>query len=398
MNKEIISCIDIGSYKISCVIAQCGNFGIDIIGYGYKISEGIKNGSISDIDLAVQSIKSAVADAELMSGINIKTIATNVPNKHSSSRIEKINYKIFSGAIKNSDIKNLIGKIRSDYKKNNQELIHLIPLEYLIDNNTQVINPVGMFSSNLMAKFHSICCSLSTVKNIQHCFEKSKLKVTNYFATSYASILSCLNEEEKKSCTLLIDIGGNNSSISLVKDNKVIYAGGHNLAGNTITKDISIMLDEKFEISESIKINNNSLIISSNEKNELAKYKTSAGINNVTSINKKELSNIISSRLEEILSMSKNKVIEDGHNFSKIKNVVLTGGCSMFIGIERMAESVFGTHTRVGYPVNITRIPQQLNYPTFVTILGMVLVESKGAKKRAMNNGFISKIKGFLNL
>lgn len=398
MNKEIITCIDIGSYKVSCVIAQCGSFGIDIIGYGYKISEGIKNGSIADINLAAQSIKSAVSDAELMSGINIKTIATTVPNKYSSSHIEQINYKISSGSIKHSDIRNLINKIREDYKKNNQDLIHLIPLEYAIDNNTPVISPIGMFSSNLMAKFHSICCSSSTLKNIEYCFEQSKLKVNNYFATAYSSILSCLSEEEKKSCTLLIDIGSNNTSISLVKENKVIYIGGHNLAGNNITRDISIILDEKFEIAESIKISNNSLIIRSQEKKELAKYKTSAGVNNTASINKKDLGKIITCRLEEIFTVSQKKLTEDGHNFSKIKNIVLTGGCSMFIGVERMAENNFGIHTRIGYPTNVPRIPQQLNSPAFATVIGMILAESKNIEKRRENSSLISKVKNFFNL
>src|SRR3989338_3569973 len=256
---KIIACLDIGSSKLMCLIAIINNDDIKILGYSHKESRGIVGGGISDMRLAQKSITNAVSEAERMAGLNIEKLLVNISGNQVTSTRKEESIKITSSMVKSSDISNLASKLRSQYRRDHREMIHLIPLQYRIDDSSPVINPRYMSGNKLFAKFHAISTSKTTILNIENCLKRCQLSINNYIVEPYASALACLNENEINLGNLLIDIGADITSFCLMLEGKLVYVGSIAIGGNHITKDISTILGVNFNAAEKIKNLNSSL-------------------------------------------------------------------------------------------------------------------------------------------
>ena len=239
-----------GTTKLICLIGAIENKQIRILGYGYKESKGIVSGAISDMKLAQDSITRVINEAEKMAGMNIDNVIINLTGNyvvsHKSDITSKINYNI----IRNSDINQIVNNIRDQYRKNNREIIHLIPLQYKIDGSSTVQNPRQMAGKSLFCRFHIISTPTAIITNIANCLKKCQLSINNYLIESYAAALGALNENEKNFGTLVIDVGGENSSYCLIVDDKLIHSGNFSVGGSHITRDISAILNINFETAE----------------------------------------------------------------------------------------------------------------------------------------------------
>ncbi len=387
---KIVACLDIGSSKVVCLIASINAGNVEILGYGHKESKGIVGSVVSDMKIAQKAITSVVAEAERMAGLNIDKLLVGISGNQVKSTRREVSIKISSDIVKFSDIGNLANIIRSEFRKKNREIIHLIPLQYNLDDLPAVENPRYMSGEKLNAKFHVVSTSYNTVRNIENCLKRCQLSINSYVVEPYASSLSCLTENENNLGTLLIDIGGSSTSFCVIISKKLFYVGSSNIGGINITKDISTILNIKFELAEKIKSLNNSLLISPIEEKELIKLKIldfEEGPEMVN-INRLEFRDIIKARLEEMFELTKENLQKAGIPLDIIGNVVLTGGVTSTVGIDRLASEIFGKNVRIGYPTKPEGMPSEILNPTYSSCLGMMVFLKNMYLRERIKDGF----------
>ncbi len=389
---KVVACLDIGTTKLVCIIAAVDDKEITVLGYGYRESRGIIASAISDMKMAQKAITNVVCDAERMAGFNIDRLIVGLSGAQTLSQKKIVKSKIASDMVKNSDITNLTSSIRLEYKKNNRDLIHLIPLQYRIDDSNPVQNPRYMTGKFLAAKFHVVSTSTTTTRNIENCLKRCQLSVYNYIAESYSSALSSLSDNELNLGTAVIDIGGGDTSFSIISDNKLVYTDNFPVGGIHITRDIAMILNVDFKTAETIKNLNSSLVMGSVEEREIINLKADDfDILDVSSITKKDLKEIIQSRLEEILESVKSKMEQQGYGSFVINNLVLTGGVANTIGLDKIASKIFKKPVRIGYPNRVENIPEMFDDPSFCSAFGMLNFLKNIYSKEKIRDGFETK-------
>jgi cell division protein FtsA len=397
---KIVACLDMGSSKLVCIIAAISNGEVEILGYGHKESKGISGSAISDMRLAQKAITNVVSEAERMAGFNIDRLLVGISGSQVVSSRKEVSSKIVADIVKASDIANLANKIRADFKKNNREIIHLIPTQYRIDDSAPVVNPRYMSGETLYAKFHVVSTSQTTIKNIENCFKRCQLSVNNYVVEPYASALSCLSDNEMNLGTLLIDIGGSSTSFAIILEGKLMHIGNSPIGGMHITKDISTILNVGFDVAEKIKNLNSSLLISPIEEREMIRLKfsdTNDGPNMIR-ITRLELSEIIKSRIEEMFESVKTILEKSGIPIYMLSNIVLTGGVTSTVGIDKLAAEIFGKNVRIGYPNKLEITVSEILNPTHACSLGMLIFLRNLYLKEKIKDGFESKNSWFKRL
>lgn len=374
-NQNIVACLDIGSSKILCIIASINIDGIEILGYSHKESKGISFGAISDVKLAQKSIVNTVAEAERMAGFNVDEILIGISGSQVFSKREDVTTKISKELVRQIDIFQSVDKVRSDYNKIQREAIHIIPLQYRIDDSPAIENPRHLIGEKLFSRFHVVSASKNIISNIENCLKNSQLSVSSFMAETYASALASLSDNEINVGSLLIDIGGSSTSFCLFYNGKLFYIGNILMGGSNVTKDISAILSVRFDIAEKIKNLNNTLIISPIEEKEIIKFKTADNNeeNIVTRISREDLRNIIESRLDEILESVKNHLEKNNISLQMIPNIVLTGGVAATIGIDKLASEIFKKNVRIGYPAKFNLAPSELVNTSSTCALGMLI-------------------------
>jgi len=390
---KIVACLDMGSSKLVCIIAAINGEEVSVLGYGHKESRGIVSSTISDMHLAQKSITNVVSQAERMAGFNIDRLLVGISGSQVSSNRFEVDCKISSDIVKASDIMNLASKVRSEFKGKNREIIHLIPLEYRIDDSSTISNPRYMSGEKLYAKFHVISISQTILKNIENCLKRCQLSVNNYIVEPYAAGLSCLSDNEMNLGSLLIDIGSSSTSISIIIDDKLIFVGSSPIGGIHITKDISTILNISVDEAEKIKNLNGSLLISPIEEREVIKMHIDENLDNndLIGISRIELRDIIQSRLEEIFESVKKVVEKSGIPFYMIPNIVLSGGVTSIVGIDKLAGEIFDKNVRIGYPNKIESVASEILNPTHACSIGMLVFLKNLYNKEKLKNGFESK-------
>lgn len=389
---KIVACLDMGSSKLMCLIAAVDNEEIKILGYSHKESRGIVGGAISDMRLAQKSITNAVSEAERMAGLNIEQLLIALSGSQVVSSRKEEGVKIASDMVKTSDISSLANKVRVEFRKNNREMIHLIPLQYRIDDCSPVQNPRYMSGEKLFAKFHTVSTSHTAIRNIENCLRRCQLSINSYVVEPYASALACLSENEMVIGSLLIDIGADVTSFCLIMEGKLVYVNHVPIGGNHITKDIATILNISFYAAEKIKNLNSSLIISPLEEKEVIKFKSTENENlGLVKITRAELRDIIKSRLDEILETTKATLDKSGVPSFLVNNIVLTGGVSGFVGIDKATSDIFDRNARIGYPNQIEEIPSELALPSYSCSLGMLIFLKNLYLKEKNKDGFESK-------
>ncbi len=397
---KIVACLDMGSSKLVCLIASISNDEVQILGYSHKESKGISASAISDMRLAQRAITNAVSEAERMAGFNINRLLIGISGNQVISTRKEVSTKIASDMVKPSDIASLAAKVRSEFKKNNREIIHLIPLQYRIDDSAPVVNPRYMSGKKLYAKFHIVSTSQTTILNIENCLKRCQLSVNNYVVEPHASALSCLSDNEMNLGTLLIDIGSSSTSFCIILEGKLVHVGSAPIGGLHITKDISTILNVATDTAEKIKNLNGSLLISPLEEREMIKLKLSDTNDgpNMIRITRLELRDIIQSRLEEIFESVKTTLEKTGVPLYTLSNIVLTGGVTSIVGIDKLASEIFAKNVRIGYPSKLESVTSEILNPTHSCALGMLVFLRNLYLKEKIKDGFESKNSWFKRL
>ena len=377
MESEIIVGLDIGTTKIACIVGTKNEFGkIDIMGYGKTESIGVKRGVVANIENTVQSIKKAVQMAEEKSGVAIKYVNVGIAGQHIKSHQHRGSI-IRDDEDKEITIQEIDSLTQNMYKLSmapGEEIIDVIPQDYIIDNESGIREPVGMLGNNLEANFHIIIAQTASAKNIYKCIKKADLEMVNLILEPIASAEAVLSEEEKEAGVVLVDIGGGTTDIAIFQDSIIRHSAVIPFGGDIVTEDVKEGCTIIKKHAEELKVKFGSALASENRDDEVVAIPGLRG-RPPKEITLKNLASIIQARMEEIIDQVFFEIKNSGFEKKLIAGIVMTGGGSQLKHIDQLAEFTTGMATRIGYPNEhlAKDVVEEMASPMYATGIGLVI-------------------------
>ncbi len=349
---EIIVGLDIGTTKIACLVGRKTDHGkIEILGIGKAPSVGVTRGVVSNIEKTVQSIRIAVEEAEAKSGIEINVVNVGVAGQHIKSLQHRgmITRDTFEEEISQNDVDNLIEDMYKLVMMPGEEIIHVLPQEYIVDRQKGIKDPIGMAGVQLEANFHIITGQIAAAKNIYKCVSKAGLEVAELILEPLASSSAVISDEEKEAGIALVDIGGGTTDIAIFQDGIIRHTSVIPFGGNVITEDIKEGCSIMHRQAELLKTKFGAALSLNSQENEIVCIPGLRG-RDPKEISLKNLSSIISARMTEIIEHIFYEIKNSGFEKKLIGGVVVTGGGSQLKHINQLFEYITGMDSRIGYP------------------------------------------------
>ena len=379
---NLIVGLDIGTTKICCVVGELSQGEVNIIGIGTHPSIGLRKGVVVNIESTVESIKKAVEEAELMAGCEISSVYAGIAGGHITGFNSRGIVAIKGQEINRQDVDRVIDAARAVAIPMDREVIHVLPQEYIVDDEPGIQNPVGMAGVRLEAKIHIVTGAVTSAHNIVKCANRSGLDVSDIVLESLASGEAVLTDEEKELGTALIDLGGGTTDLAVFAGKNIKHTFVLALGGNNLTNDIAIGLRAPYAEAEKIKTRYGTCLSEDIGRDETIEVPGMGG-REPRKLPRQILAEILEPRCEEIFSLINREIYRAGMENVIPSGVVLTGGSSLLGGVTEIAESVFGLPTRQGKPQGIGGLVDVVNNPMYATGVGLVLygAKRKSAKK-----------------
>lgn len=376
-NQDIVAGLDIGTTKIACIVGRKNEQGkIEILGMGKSRSDGVTRGVVANIQKTVESIKQAVKEAEDSAGVDIGTVNVGIAGQHIRSmqhRGMKMRESL-EEEIRQEDIDLLIDETFRLVMPPGEEIIHVLPQEYIVDNEQGIRDPIGMSGIRMEANFHIISGQVTAARNLNKCVHRAGLNVTELILEPLASADAVLSHEEKEAGVVLVDIGGGTTDIAIFFDNIIRHTAVIPFGGNVVTEDIrqgcGIMRDQ----AELLKTKFGSALAAENKENEVVCIPGLRG-REPKEISLRTLAEIIQSRMDEILEHVYFEIKNSGLEKQLIAGVVLTGGGSQLKHLKQLVEYATGMTTRIGYPNEhlAKSNVEAVTSPLYATGVGLVM-------------------------
>jgi cell division protein FtsA len=383
--SRVIVGLDIGTTKIACFIGRKNEHNkIEIISMGKSESMGVMHGVVANIEKTVQSITAAVNAAQLCKEgtLSIKNVYVGIAGQHIKSIQHRGMYtkRDNTSEISQEDIDFFVDDMHKMVMPPGEEIIDVIPQEYIVDGSPEIKEPIGMAGVRLEANFHIITGQINNVMNIKRCIERANLNVRDIILEPIASADAVLSDEEKEAGIVLVDIGGGTTDIAIFQDGIIRHTAVIPFGGNIITNDIREGCKILSRHAEALKIKYGSASASENKENEVVCIPGLRG-REPKEITLKNLSNIIQARMEEIIELVNYEIKNSGYSKKLIGGIVVTGGGAQLKHLTQLFEYMTGMDTRIGYPTehlaNSNDI-ENIESPMFATGIGLVL---QGFKK-----------------
>ena len=376
-NSEIIVGLDIGTTKIAAIVGRSNEHGkLEILGHGRTESIGVKRGVVSNIENTVNSIKIAIEQAEQKSGVDIKYVNVGIAGQHIKSLQHhgSIIRKNVDEEISKEDIDTLNTNMYNLNMAPGEEIIDVIPQEYIIDAEQGIKQPVGMLGNSLEANFHIIIGQTAAAKNIYKCVRKAGLEVVDLILEPIASAEAVLNEEEKEAGVALVDIGGGTTDIAIFQDGIIRHTAVIPFGGDIITEDVKEGCTIIKKHAEELKIKFGSALASENKDEEVVAIPGLRG-RPPKEITLKNLASIIQARMEEIIDHIHYEIKNSGYEKKLIGGIVITGGGALLKHLVQLTEFITGMDTRIGYPNEhlAQDVPDDMASPMYSTGIGLVI-------------------------
>jgi len=375
--SEIIVGLDIGTTKIATIVGQRNEHGkIDILGSGKTESIGVKRGVVSNIENTVQSIIAAVNEAEQKSGVDVKLVNVGIAGQHIKSLQHRGNIirENSDEEISQQDIEHLNNSMFNLSMSPGEEIIDVIPQDYIVDGEQGIKEPIGMLGNSLEANFHIIIGQTAAAKNIYKCVRKADLEVVELILEPIASAEAVLSEEEKEAGVVLVDIGGGTTDLAIFQDGIIRHTAVIPFGGDIITEDVKEGCTIIKKHAEELKVKFGSALASENRDEEIVAIPGLRG-RPPKEISLKNLASIVQARMEEIIEHVYYEIRNSGFEKKLIAGIVLTGGGAQLKHISQLTEFITGMDTRIGYPNEhlSSEVENEVASPMFSTGIGLVI-------------------------
>ncbi len=375
-NQNLVVGLDIGTTKICITVGRKNEHGkIEILGMGKSESIGVHRGVVANIEKTVQSIRAALSETESKSGVNIQVVNVGIAGQHIKSlqhRGMKTCDRV-DDEISQSDIESIIEDMYKLAMQPGEEIIHVIPQEYIVDSEQGIKDPVGMAGRRLEANCHIITGQITAVKNIKKCVEKAGLQVADLVLEPLASAEAVLTDEEKEAGVVLVDIGGGTTDLAIFQDGIIRHTAVIPFGGNVITEDIKEGLTIIKAQAELLKMKFGSALANENQENEIVSIPGLRG-REPKEISVKNLAHIIQARMEEIIEHVYYEIKNSGYEKKLIAGIVITGGGAQLKHVGQLVEYLTGMDTRIGYPnEHLAKGADEVKSPMYATAVGLVI-------------------------
>ena len=369
--SEIIVGLDIGTTKIACIVGEVTEDGVDIIGIGTSPSKGLRRGYVVNIDATVASIQSAVDEAENMAGCEISQVYAAISGAHvrglNSHGIVAVKDKEVRGA----DIARVIDAAKAVAIPMDREVLHVLPQQYVVDDQDGIRDPLGMAGVRLEAKVHIVTTAVASAQNVIKCANRCNLQVADIVLESLASAQAVLEDDEKELGVAVVDIGGGTCDLMVYADGAIVHTSVLPLGGGHITNDIATVLRTPLDSADKIKKKYGCAWRGHIEDGDTMEV-PSVGGRGPRVLPRMQLVEVIEPRVEEIFEHVKKELIRSGYYDGLAAGIVLTGGATAMEGIAEVAEQVAGVPTRRGMPTRIGGLVDVVRSPAYATGVGLV--------------------------
>lgn len=392
-NKELIVGLDIGTTKICVIVGRKNEYGkLEVLGMGKAVSDGVDRGVVTNIDKTVHAIEKAVEEASEMANVDIVDVIVGIAGQHIQSKIQSgsIMRQPTDDEITIEDVRRLSSEMENILIPPGNTIIHVMPQDYTVDYEGGIKDPVGMSGTRLEADFHIITAQTTAINNINRCVRRADLVSKQLILEPLASSLSVLSDDEKEAGVCLIDIGGGTTDIAIFYENIIRHTAVIPLGGNIITKDIKEGCMVMQNQAELLKTKFGKAITEEANPNEIVSI---PGLRNRApkEISIRNLASIIQARMEEIIEIVQNEIMQSGHYKKLAGGIVLTGGGSQLQFISQLFEYMTGLDTRIGYPNEHLgkSVIEEVKSPMYATSVGLVLAGFKALDDR--DQGYASR-------
>jgi cell division protein FtsA len=383
-SKNFVIGLDIGTTKICCIVGEIVESGprpvIDIVGIGTAPSNGLRKGVVINIDSTVESISRAVREAELMAGVGISSVFTGIAGGHIKSFNSTGIVAVKDKEITQHDVQRVLDAAKAVAIPMDREVIHIIPQEYLIDDQDGIRDPIGMSGVRLEVKVHMVTGAVSAAQNIIKCANRSGLEVSEICLQPIASAEAVLSADEKELGVVIVDIGGGTSDVAIFREGAVVHTGVLALGGNHITSDIAVGLRTPQSEAERLKIEHGCALASLVKSDETVEV-PGVGGRKARILSRRLLAEIIEPRIEEILQLVHTEVARSGYQNLLSGGVVLTGGTALLEGLPELAEFIFEMPVKRGIPQGVGGLNDVVNSPRFATGVGLLKYGARHSAK-----------------
>ncbi|MBI3812964.1 MAG: cell division protein FtsA [Nitrospinae bacterium] len=395
-SEDIIAGLDIGTTKICCIIGEVRDEKeIDIIGIGSHPSRGLRKGVVVNIESTVESIKGAVEEAELMAGCEIDSVYVGIAGGHIKGFNSHGVIAVKNKEVTQPDINRVLDAAQAVAIPPDRELIHIIPQEFILDEQEGIREPLGMTGVRLEAKVHIVTGAVTSAQNIIRSVNKAGLDVKDIVLEQLASSDAVLDRDEKELGVALVDIGGGTSDLAIFFEEGIKHTSVLAIGGNHLTNDIAIGLRTPQVEAEKIKKTYGCAMTALVKKDETIEVPSTGG-REPRVLSRQILSEIIEPRLEEIFNLIKREISISGYSDLIASGLVLTGGSAIMDGMTDMAEKIFKLPVRRGFPKGIGGLVDVVNSPMYATGVGLILFGLKnrqhGKKPRLTDRNLFDKI------
>ncbi|GAB1265026.1 cell division protein FtsA [Aurantivibrio infirmus] len=388
-NRMIVG-LDIGTSKVVAIVGEiASDGGIEIVGIGSHRSSGLKKGVVVNIESTVQSIQRAVEEAELMAGCQIHSVYAGIAGSHIRSLNSHGIVAIKDREVFAQDVDRVIDAAQAVAIPADQKILHILPQEYLIDEQEGVKEPLGMSGVRLEAKVHLVTCAVNAAQNIEKCIRRCGLEVDDVILEQLASSYAVLTEDEKELGVCMVDIGGGTTDIAIFTEGAIRHTGVIPIAGDQVTNDIAMALRTPTPHADEIKIKYACALAKLTGPDETIKV-PSVGDRAPRDLSRQALAEVVEPRYDELFTLVQAELRRSGFEDLLAAGVVLTGGTSKMEGVIELAEEIFHMPVRLGAPTNVRGLKDIVDNPIYSTGVGLLMygLQQQGGKPSSKINKF----------
>ncbi len=396
-DKNLIVGLDVGTSKIVAIVAELQPEGtVKVIGLGQHVSRGLKKGVVVNIDSTMQSIQRALEEAELMADCKINNVFTGIAGSHIKSLNSHGMVKIKDAEVLQMDVDRVIETARAIALPADQQILHILTQEFIIDGQEDVREPLGMSGMKLEVKVHIVTGAVAAAQNIVKCIKRCGIEVSDLILQPLASSLAVLTEDEKELGVCLVDIGGGTTDIAVFKQGAIRHTAVVPVAGDQMTNDIAVAFRTPTQSAEDIKINHGCALRQLADPREMVEVPGVDG-REPRQLSVQTLAEVLEPRVVELYEMVLQELRRSGMEEMIASGIVITGGSAMMRGMVELGEEIFHMPVRLGMPRYVGGLSEVVSNPRYATGVGLVLMGKQQLERHLIERVGEGSLKQVMN-
>ena len=373
LKKDLIVGLDIGTSKIAALVAEVASDGtLTVLGLGTQPSRGLRKGVVVNIDATMATIQRAVEEAEAMANCRISEVYTGVAGSHIRSLNSSGMVAIKEKEVLQADVDRVMDTAKAVAIPNDQQILHILPQEFIIDGQDGVKEPLGMSGVRLEVKVHIVTGAVSAVENIVKCVRRCGLTVNDVILQPLASATAVLNEDEQELGVCLMDIGGGTTDLAVFANGAIRHTAVIPIAGDQVTNDIAMTLRTPTKEAEELKVRHGCALRQLADPTEIVEV-PGVGDRAPRKLSRQTLAEVIEPRIEELYSLVQAELRRSGFEELLSSGIVITGGTAQLAGMVELGEEVFHLPVRIGVPAYSGGLADVVRNPRYATAVGLLL-------------------------